>query len=211
LVEDTADLSEELQAITGVEGAEVSMGETGVTGVRVRLEADADAAGVGRAVQEVMTRHGVRASLASTATSPPPPPPPPPPPTASPVISLADYPPPSSPAPGPVAAAGIAGVAVTETAQGLEVSVTTADGRSVSQRCRGGEEALVEAVTIAAAELYGGGGAVLLEYRKEQIADTEVVVVVIDAGTAGRRAGAAAVGAGLPFAVARAVWSALGA
>ena len=133
--------------------------------------------------------------------------PPPPPQAASPVISLADYPPPAAP---PVAAASIAGVAVTETARGLEVSVTTADGRSASQRCRGGDDAVAEAVAIAAAELFGGGGAVLLEYRKDHIADTEVVIVVIDAGSAGRRAGAAAVGAGFPFAVARAVWSALG-
>lgn len=202
----TADLAEELEAIAGVEGAEISMGDSGVTGVRVRLEADADAAGVGRAVQEVMTRHGVAASLASA-------PPPPRSPAASPVVSLADYPPlpPPVAAPKPVAAASISGVAVTETGSGLEVSVTTADGRSVSQRCRGGDEALAEAVTIAAAELYGGGGAVLLEYRAEHIAETEVVVVVIDAGSAGRLAGAAAVGAGFPFAVARAVWSALGA
>jgi hypothetical protein len=207
-VEGTADLAAELESIAGVEGAEISMGDAGVTGVRVRLEADADAAGVGRAVQEVMTRHGVRASLAST------PPPPPPPSAASPVISLVDYPPlpPAAPAPAPpaVAAATIAGVAVTETARGLEVSVTSADGRSVSQRCRGGDQALAEAVAIAAAELHGGGGAVLLEYRREHIAETEVVIVVIDAGSAGRLAGAAAIGAGFPFAVARAVWSALG-
>ncbi|MDH3730366.1 MAG: hypothetical protein OES13_04475 [Acidimicrobiia bacterium] len=199
-MDNVADLTEELTAIAGVEGADVSVSDAGVTGVKVRLETDADADGVGRAVQEVMVRHGVRARL---GTTPPPPP--------APLVALADYPPPSEPVVGPTVEATIAGVAVTETAKGLEVSVTATDGRIASQRCRGGEEALAEAVAIAAAELFGNGAAVLVEYRREAIAETEVVTVVIDSGSGGRLAGAAVMGAGFPFAVARAVAAALGA
>lgn len=194
-----ADLTEEITAIAGVEGADVSVSDAGVTGVKVRLETDADADGVGRAVQEVMNRHGVRARL---GTTPPPPP--------VPLVALPDFPLPD-PAAAPVLEATIAGVAVTETAKGLEVSVTAGDGRIASQRCRGGEEPLAEAVAIATAELFGNRAAVLLEYRREHIAETEVVTVIMDAGTGGRLAGAAVMGAGFAFAVARAVAAALGA
>ena len=211
------DLAAELSAIDGVEDAELSFGDDGVAGVRVRLEVDADADGVGKAVQEVMSRHGVRTRLGDA---------PPPPPVGA-VVSLADRPSamdPVSPAPDegqlvrpiaeapqPIFGASVAGVAVSEGSNGLEVTVTTADGRSQAQRCRGGDQSIAEAVTMATASLFGDGGAVLVEYRRETIADHEVVTVVVDVGTQGHVAGAAVVGAGFPFAVARAVWAALGA
>ena len=199
-------LAGELTAIDGVEDAELSFGDDGVTGVRVRLEADADPDGVGKAVQEVMSRHGVRTRLGDQ---------PPPPPSGA-VVSLADRP--TDPETAvrsselhPIADASISGVAVTETPSGLQVTVSSADGRTESQRCRGGDQSIAEAVTMATAALYGDSGAVLVEYRRETIGDHEVVTAVVDAGAHGHVAGAAVVGAAFPFAVARAVWAALGA
>ena len=200
-VDGIAELTDELAGIAGVEGAEFAVGDSGVTGVRVRLEADADADGVGRAVQEVMVRHGVRARLGTAQ-------PPAPPSTAAPVVSLAGR---VSDRPEPSPDDRITGVAVAESARGLEVSVTSESGNIVTERTRSDDEAIAEAVTIATAELFGSPGAVLLEFRRDQIAEADVVTVVIAAAGGARSAGSAVVGAGFPFAVARAVWSALGA
>lgn len=193
-------LASELAAIAGVEDAELSYGDTGVTGVRVTLQADADPEGVGRAVQEVMTRHGVRARLGNQA--------PPPSPSGA-VVSLADRAEASQLA--PIGDAALSGVAVNESGRGLEVAVTTADGRTETQRCLGDDRSIAEAVTLAAARLHGGDSAVLVEYLRQEIADTDVVTVVVDSGGEGLRAGSAVVGAGFAYAVARAVWAALGA
>ena len=166
-VDSTAEITDELSAIAGVEGAELSVDDGDVTGVTVRLEADADADGVGRAVQEVMVRHGVRARL-GTAQPPSPPGP------GAPVVALADrVEEPADHTTTPVADDGIEGVSVTETAKGLEVSVSTADGRLAHERCRGGDEAVAAAVAIATAELFGTPEAELVEYRREQVAETE--------------------------------------
>jgi hypothetical protein len=197
---DNAQLSEELTAIEGVEDAELSFGETGVTGVRVRLEADADPAGVGRAVQEVMNRHGVRARLGTQ---------PPPPPTAS-VVALADHVPAVAMSESSFPAGEIAGVALSETGRGLEVSVTGSGGGVESQRCRADDDSIAEAVTLATCRLHGTS-AVLVEYARHELAGQQLVTVVIDGGGDGYRSGSAVIGSGFPFAVARAVWAALGA
>jgi hypothetical protein len=198
---DDALLSEELAAIAGVEDAELSFADGDVTGVRVRLEVDADPEGVGRAVQEVMTRHGVRARL---GTQPPPPP-------VGSVVALADHSQGSTMAVQPMPSAEVAGVAISETTSGLEVTVRTADGREDSRRCLADDQSVAEAVTAATSELHDGEGAVLVEYLRHEVASHEIVTVVIDGGRDGHLAGSAIVGSGFPFAVARAVWAALGA
>ncbi len=227
---DRTSLRESLQEVAGVAGAEVDVTDGTPTGVRIRLDPEADRDAVGEQVQQVLSAHGIRARLggADEEVEPPAAEPrrragPPPPPGAGAVLALADaegtrrggvpvafdH---GEPAPGlqPVAGASLAGVAVEETRDGVVVTVTAADGRREARRARwtdgGLEDAVVGAVAALAAQ---EPPPVLVGTREIDVEGTAAVVVVLERVNGRRLAGAAVVEAGAPFALARAVWAAL--
>ncbi len=225
---DRPSLRDSLQAVAGVAGAEVDITDGTPTGVRIRLDPDADPEAVGEQVQRVLSAHGIRARMGGDAAEPPGPEPrraagPPPPPGAGAVLALAnaegarrgavpvafDHELPSPELP-PVAGASLAGVAVEETRDGVVVTVTAADGRRESRRARWSDGGLEDAVVGAVAALAGRDPApALVGTRETEIEGTAAVVVMLERLDGRRLAGAAVVEAGAPFALARAVWAAL--
>ncbi len=226
---DRPSLRDSLQAVAGVAGAEVDVTDGTPTGVRIRLDPDADPDAVGEQVQQVLSTHGIRARLGGAeAAAPPPAEPrraagPPPPPGAGAVLALADaegarrgavpvafdHGEPVAELP-PVAGASLAGVAVEETRDGVVVTVTAADGRREARRARWSDGGLEDAVVAAVAALAGQDSPpALVGTREIEIEGSEAVVVMLERLDGRRLAGAAVVEAGAPFALARAVWAAL--
>lgn len=224
---DRPSLRESLQGVAGVADAEVDEAEGHTTAVRIRLDPDADAGAVGEQVRQVLSQHGIRARLGSPPPEPEEPPErprlsgPPPPPGAGTVLALADGlrrapvsvaidPPADAPEIPPVAGASLAGVSVEETRDGVVVTATAADGRREARRARWSEGGLEEALVGAVAALAGLEPApALVGAQNVEVEGTATVLVVLERVDGRRLAGAAVVEAGAPFALARAVWSAL--
>ncbi len=223
---DRPSLRESLEGVAGVADAEVDEAEGHTTGVRIRLDPDADPGEVGERVRRVLSEHGIRARIA------PPPEPeeppkrprlsgPPPPPGAGTVLALADGPrrapvsvaidpPADAPEIPPVAGASLAGVSVEETRDGVVVTATAADGRQEARRARWSEGGLEDALVGAVAALAGHEPApALVGAQNVEVEGTATVMVVLERVDGRRLAGAAVIEAGAPFALARAVWSAL--
>lgn len=188
-------LREELLSLAGVAGAEVDAADaTSPSGVRVRLQAGADARAVGVQVQRVLASHGYRSRVADgevVATGEPAPGPP------------VTVPPTVSPSAGPDS------VVVEESAAGVAVVVTGADGRSITESAESSEDGVARAVAAAVGRLVDGRPARLLWLRREDGGGDPIVSLLVEDGGGARRAGAAIVRGGLAHAVARAVWCAL--
>ncbi len=221
-VERTSPLHKALLSVEGVASAEVDEANGAPTGVRVRLEPDADPAAVGEEVQRVLSAHGIRARVDDASNGEEEPstrrrqPGPPPPPGAGAVVSLAE----ATRGPVPVAidraaiasvaGASLSGVAVEESRDGVVVTASTLDGRREARRARWTEGGLEEAVVAAVSALAGcDPPPKLLGTRQVEVEEATVVLVVVERHDGRRLAGAAVVEAGAPFALARAVWAAL--
>lgn len=98
---------------------------------------------------------------------------------------------------------------VDETAQGVTVTATASDGRSITQRSVNTERGTFEAVVSAVGALADGSPPILLGVERTTIDDTEVVTVVVERRDGSRHAGASVVRAARPYAVAAATWAAL--
>lgn len=220
-------LRDELLALDGVAEAEVDDSAHSPSGVRVRLEPDADARLVGIEVQRVLAAHGLRSKITgddddSDQPQPPPPvgeeagadpfaPPPIPPPPLTPPPTA---PPPEAGKP-PVAPtaprrySGLGSIAVEESAEGVAVIATAADGRTSTQRSAPSEEGMAEAVVLAVAVLAGAGDIRVVSVTPAPANGSEVVTVVVAYEDGSKSAGAAVVDATRAWAVGRAAWSAM--
>ncbi len=233
-------IREELLAVAGVAEAEVDLTDGVPSGVRLRLNPDADPAAIGERVQTILSAHGIRARVGVPEWPPAPDRSGPPPPPGAPggVVSLAGFeaagrrgpveveldeaqrshagPEPAGPV-GPGTPApllygrGLAGVSVEETREGVVVTVSSTDGHRQARRGRWSEGGLNETVVAAVAALAGEESMpVLRGVQQVTVAGTATVVVVLERlGGRSVVAGAAVVEAGVPFALARAVWAAL--
>ncbi len=224
-------LSEELLGVPGVAGADVERVGEQPTGVRVRLDPGADAAVVGAEVSKILGAHGIRSRIGGPAAAAAPPSdsgPPPPPGAPGTVVALAraeaaggggaapvplaiDQ---GEPAPsgitGVVTGVSLAGVSVEETRDAVVVTATAADGRDVARRARWSEGGLNEALTASVASLAGEEVTPeLIAVEKTDVQGTTVITVILQRRDGSRLAGAAVVEAGVPFALARAMWAAL--
>ena len=211
------ELQRALSAIEGVERSEVEMTEDGPLGIRVGLTRGADRLAVAEAVQRLLEAHGLRSRVAPDRRQPGPGSPPAPP-TESPRPGPAPGPVPIRPAivleqPSPTnqlpGLPGIEVVTVSETAEGLVVSVVADGGRTVTRRARRSEQALHEAIVAAVGELVDPD-APPAGLRAIEHSEAFAALTVYLEGADGRmRAGASLVAAGNPFAFAQAVWAAL--
>lgn len=230
-------IRDELLAVAGVAEAEIDLAAGVPTGVRLRLDPDADPEAVGELVQRILSAHGIRARVGGPGAAAPEPPPrsgPPPPPGApGAVVSLAGFegaagrrgpvrvamdrgpeedeqPPPAVPAAPRPPGWGLAGVAVEETREGVIVTATGTDGSRQSRRARWSEGGLDDAVVAAVAALAGEDAPPVLRGSEQVVvAGTPLVIVVLERLNGRSVSGAAVVEAGAPFALARAVWAAL--
>jgi hypothetical protein len=113
----------------------------------------------------------------------------------------------------PPSAAGrdakFANLRVDESPEGLVVTATASDGRSLTQRSGPSESGLYDAVVSAVGALSDGRPPTLVDVERKAIDGTEIVTVVVERADGTRFAGSAVVRAGKAFAVARATWSAL--
>jgi len=98
---------------------------------------------------------------------------------------------------------------VDETAEGVTVTATTTDGRSITQRAENTERGTFEAVVSAVGALADGAPPALLAMEHATVEGTEVFTVVVERRDGSRLAGAAVVRAARPYAVAAATWAAL--
>lgn len=214
-------------ALDGVAEAEVDESAETPSGVRVRLEPDADARLVGIEVQRVLAAHGLRSKISGDEDGEPLPPPPVPggeegaTPPEMPVIPIPIPPPPPTPPPtsppgAPETAAarprrfsGLAAVAVEESAEGVAVIATADDGRTATQRSGPSEEGLSEAVVLAVGTLAGAGALRVVSVAPAPANGSEVVTVVVAFEDGTKSAGAAVVEATRAWAVGRAAWAAL--
>ena len=117
------------------------------------------------------------------------------------------------PAYEPPSAAGrdakFANLRVDESPEGLVITATASDGRSLTQRSGPSEDGLYESVVSAVGALADGRPPTLVNVERKAIDGTEIVTVVVERADGTRFAGSAVVRAGKAFAVARATWSAL--
>ena len=214
------ELNQELMAVPGIAGAEIDLTGGQPSGVRIRLDPGADAAAVGAEVSRILAAHGIRSRVGSPAAPEPaqdasgPPPPPGAPGTvvalAAPVPLDIDEPVPQAPAMSVVTGVTLAGVSVEETRDAVVVTATAADGREVSRTARWSEGGLDEALTGAVSSLAGEEVTPeVIAVEETEVADTTVITVILQRRDGSRLAGAAVVEAGVPFALARAVWAAL--
>jgi hypothetical protein len=213
-------LREDLVALDGVAEAEIDESIDAPSGVRVRLEPDADPRLVGMEVTRVLATHGLRSKITgrddpfvdqmdeeSTGSDEPmfaEPPPPPPPPLVTPDGNGTE--PSTFPADAP---AGLRSVAVVESDEGLAVTATAVDGETVTQKPGPSEDGLLEAVVTAVGALGGAGPVRVISLVVGPADDTEVVTVVVGREDGSKGAGAALVEATRAWAAGRAAWSAL--
>lgn len=206
------ELQRALSAIDGVERAEVDIADDGPPSLRIRLARDADRRAVADAVQRLLESQGLRSRVAPDRRVPGPGTPPAPP---SERYRPAG-PPGPAPAPdrdsGPTSSrpeAGIEAVTVSESIDGLVVSVVAVGGRSAVRRARRTERGLHEAIVAAVDELFDPE-APPHALRGVEHSDSFPALTVYLESTGGTiRVGSAAVAAGSPFAFAQAVWAAL--
>jgi hypothetical protein len=224
-------------SLEGVAGAEVDESQDSPSGVRVRLEPDADARIVGVEVQRVLASHGMRsritgddgvepqpdaepeppAEVAATVVPEEAAEPLPVPPSVPPAVPLPSLEPPPSVAPEPPSEAppsiglesGLASLAVEESAEGVMVIAAATDGRTLTRASGPSEEGLLDAVVSAVGTLADGTSPGLISVVFSDAKDSEVVTVVAERADGSTVAGAAVVRVGRPFAVARATWAAL--
>lgn len=211
------ELQRALSAIEGVERSEVELTDNGPLGIKVGLARGADRIAVAEAVQRLLESHGLRSRVAPDRRPPGPGVPPAPPPeprrptpargpVPSPPEVVPDRPGPTNQPPG---LAGIEVVTVSETAEGLVVTVVADGGRTALRRTRASEQALHEAIVSAVGELIDPN-APPAGLRAVEHSETFPAMTVYLEGPDGRvRAGASLVAAGNPFAFAQAVWAAL--
>ena len=113
----------------------------------------------------------------------------------------------------PPSAAGrdakFANLRVDESPEGLVVTATASDGRSLTQRSGPSESGLYDAVVSAVGALSDGRPPTLVDVERKAVDGTEIVTVIVERADGTRFAGSAVVRAGKAFAVARATWSAL--
>lgn len=211
------ELQRALSAIEGVERSEVEMTEDGPLGIRVGLARGADRLAVAEAVQRLLEAQGLRSRVAPDRRQPGPGSPPAPP-TESPRPGPAPGPVPIRPAivleqPGPTSQPpglpGIEVVTVSETAEGLVVSVVADGGRTVTRRARRSEQALHEAIVAAVGELVDPDASPAGLRAIEHSEAFAALTVYLEGADGLMRAGASLVAAGNPFAFAQAVWAAL--
>ncbi len=219
-------------SLDGVAGAEVDESQDSPSGVRVRLEPDADARIVGVEVQRVLASHGMRSRITGDGVEPPSdaeletpaevaatvvpelpaeplpvPPSVPPPPLEPPPSAIPEAPSEAPPSAG--LESGLASLAVEESAEGVTVIASATDGRTLTQASGPTEEGLLDAVVSAVGALADGEPPGLISVVFSDANDSEVVTVVAERADGSIVAGAAVVRVGRPFAVARATWAAL--
>lgn len=196
-------LRDELLAVAGVAEVELD-GEAGSpAGVKIRLEAGADAERVGVEVQRVLAGHGMRSRVDAGALPPTPP-----------LPAVAPAPPPeeaavAAPPAAPGAQAGLRSVRVEESATGLEVTVTGLDGRQATRRAPASEDGLTAAVVEAVGVLVTGSTPRLVSVDWTTANGSQVVTLVLEVPGGLKGAGAGLVRASRGYALARAAWSAL--
>ena len=117
----------------------------------------------------------------------------------------------SEPAGTPAAGARLSSLRLDETADGVTVTATTSDGRSITQRSENTERSAFEAVVAAVGALAEGAPPALLALEQTTVDGSEVFTVIVERRDGSRHAGAAVVRAARPYAVAAATWAALGA
>ena len=211
------DLRKALSSIEGVERSEVDLADSGPLGIRVRLARGADRAAVADAVQRLLEARGLRSRVAPDRRQPGPDTPPAPPAEPS-------RPAPSTgPAPGPervvlpspdrpfppAVGSGIEAVTVSETLDGVVVSVSAVGGRTAMGRGRRTEQGLHEAIVAAVGELIDPIAASAGIQGIERSDAFPSMTVYLEGPDGQIRVGAALVAAGNPFAFAQAVWAAL--
>lgn len=219
-------------ALDGVAGAEVDESLDSPSGVRVRLEPDADARIVGVEVQRVLASHGMRSRITGDGVEPPSdteletpaevaatvvpeqpaeplpvPPSVPPPPLEPPPSAIPEAPSEAPPSAG--IESSLASLAVEESTEGVTVIAAATDGRTLTQASGPTEEGLLDAVVSAIGALADGESPSLISVVFSDANDSEVVTVVAKRADGSTVAGAAVVRVGRPFAVARATWAAL--
>lgn len=188
----TDTLRGELLALSGVADAEVDSTST-PPDVRVHLAPGADPRAVGVQVQRVLASHGLRSRMADGM-----------------VVAPPEASSPAPPAPQATAAGGIVQVTVDETAEGVTVTVSTADGRSETHPGEPSEQGIAQAAVAAVGKLATGASARLVWMSTAEAEGTTVVSVLLERTDGARLAGAATVRGSLAHAVARASWNALG-
>ncbi len=227
-------LQDELLAIPGIAGAELEGSIDHPGGVRVQLAAGADPDSVGREVQRVLAAHGMRSQLSrevepflppgsvvnladyeeGSAE------------LTEPTDELRPEPvpdleaPPEEPAPDekaeaeptPVASerVSIAGVSVDDSPAGVEVTVRTSDGASVSRRAPATEAGLDLAAAAAAADAASPDSATrVVAVTNTTIDGYAVVNVMVEIADGSRVVGGAVITRSRAFGVASATWAAL--
>lgn len=198
-----AEVRKELLSVAGVVEADVGE-DAGPSGIRIRLGPDADPETVSREVQRILSSHGIRSHVASSEPAPGGPPPPP----GAPVVSLAEASQ-QREARRLGHLAGVAGVSVEESPEGVSVVAHSTDGRSATRRARGTQEGLNEAVVAVVAELFGVDPPTVVAIDQRSVGGSNVATVVVELVDGTRVAGASIVVGGTPFAVGQAAWAAL--
>ena len=211
------DLRTALSAIEGVDRCEVELADTGPVAVRVGLARGADRRAVAEAVQGLLEAYGLRSRVAPDRRrpgpdSPPAPPAKPPPPAPGPgpgpgpprVVMES-----SGPSIQPSVGLGIEAVTVSETVDGVVVTVMAGGGRTATRRARRTERALHEAIVAAVGELVDPAAPPAGLRALEHSEAFPAMTVYLEGPDGLVRVGASLVAAGNPFAFAQAVWAAL--
>lgn len=218
------ELRAELMAIDGIAAAEVGGDEGAPNGIKIRLEAGADADAVGEAVRRVLAGRGMRSRVGGDKTAPASPPPPP----GAPVVSIGRQrgsaetivetsreagalPVLTEVAPF-VSGASLASLSVEEGRIGVTVTASARDGRSATRRSRSTSSGLEEAILGVVAELVHGADAptpLLIAVEESTIEESDVVTVLVEVAEGIRHVGSAILDGGRAYAIATAMWAAL--
>lgn len=211
------ELQRALSAIEGVERTEVELSENDPLRIRVGLARGADRIAVAEAVQRLLEAHGLRSRVAPDRRQPSPGAPPAPPadsrrptptpgPAPTPPEVVLEQPGPMS---QPGGLPGIEVVTVSETVEGVVVTVIADGGRTAIRRARRSEQALQEAIVAAVEELIDPQASPAGLRAVEHSEAFPAMTVYLEASDGRIKAGAALVAASHAFAFAQAVWAAL--
>lgn len=210
-------LQKALAAIDGVDRSEVELTEEGPVAIRVGLARGADRLAVAEAVQRLLEAHGLRSRVAPDRREPGPDQPPPPPQVPhgpGPAPGPAPRPPEfvlesTGPVPQPPGGSGVEVVTVSETVEGLVVTVVADGGRTALRKVRRSQSALREAIISAIGELVDPDGPTPGLRGLEKSGEYPALTVYLEDRAGNLRVGASLIAAGDPFAFAQAVWAAL--
>ena len=134
---------------------------------------------------------------------------PPPPLTPPPVVPTTEPAPAESP-PAPAAGeAGLASVSVDESRDGVAVTATATDGRTVTQRSEATEAGMFAAAVSAVGTLAEGSPPELISVTAMDADGAQAITVVLKRADGTKIAGAAVVKVSAGFSVGRATWAAL--